>query len=88
MTAIVLVSVINHYHINGLHLFRDTLYRNTQGMFKKPVFTKIEMFEVIVKLHYCNLMSSMFPILTFLFCLQNVYVIAMNILNQLLWNKV
>ena len=26
MMAIVLVSVINHYHINGLHLFWDTLY--------------------------------------------------------------
>ena len=26
MTAIALVSVINPYHINGLHLFWDTLY--------------------------------------------------------------
>ena len=26
MTAIILVSVINHYHINGLHLFWDTQY--------------------------------------------------------------
>ena len=26
MTAIALISVINHYHINGLHLFLDTLY--------------------------------------------------------------
>ena len=26
MTAIVPVTVINHYHINGLHLFWDTLY--------------------------------------------------------------
>ena len=26
MTAIALVSVINHNHINGLHLFCDTLY--------------------------------------------------------------
>ena len=26
MTTIVLVSVINHYHINGLHLLWDTLY--------------------------------------------------------------
>ena len=26
MTAIALVSVINHYHMNGLPLFRDTLY--------------------------------------------------------------
>ena len=26
MTAIALVSVINHYHINGLHLFWDTLH--------------------------------------------------------------
>ena len=26
MTAIALLSVINHYHINGLHLFWDTLY--------------------------------------------------------------
>ena len=26
MTAIALVSELNHYHINGLHLFRDTLY--------------------------------------------------------------
>ena len=25
MTAIALVSVINHYHINGLHLFSNTL---------------------------------------------------------------
>ena len=24
MTAIAFVSVINHYHINGLHLFGDT----------------------------------------------------------------
>ena len=27
MTAITLVSVINHYHINGLHLFWDNLYK-------------------------------------------------------------
>ena len=27
MTYIALVSVINHYHINGLHLFWDTLYK-------------------------------------------------------------
>ena len=27
MTTIVLVSVINHYHNNGLHLFWDTLYK-------------------------------------------------------------
>ena len=26
ITTIVLVSVINHYHINGLHLFWDTLH--------------------------------------------------------------
>ena len=26
MTAIVLVSVINHYHTKGLHLFWNTLY--------------------------------------------------------------
>ena len=26
MTVIALVSVINHYHINGMHLFWDTLY--------------------------------------------------------------
>ena len=26
MTTIALVSVINHYPINGLHLFWDTLY--------------------------------------------------------------
>ena len=26
MTTIRLTLVINHYHINGLHLFRDTLY--------------------------------------------------------------
>ena len=25
MTTIALISVINHYHINGLHLFWDTL---------------------------------------------------------------
>ena len=25
MTAIVLVSVINHYHLNGLHLFCDNV---------------------------------------------------------------
>ena len=30
MTAIALFSVINHYHINGLHLFWDTLY-NLKG---------------------------------------------------------
>ena len=28
MTAIVLVSVINHYNINGLHLFWDSLYKD------------------------------------------------------------
>ena len=27
MISIALVSVINHYHINGLHLFWDTLYQ-------------------------------------------------------------
>ena len=26
ITAIALISLINHYHINGLHLFWDTLY--------------------------------------------------------------
>ena len=26
MTIIAFVSVINHYHINGLHLFWDTQY--------------------------------------------------------------
>ena len=26
ITAIALVSVINHCHINGLHLFGDTMY--------------------------------------------------------------
>ena len=31
MTAIVLVSVINHYHINRLHLFWDTLYIEEYG---------------------------------------------------------
>ena len=30
MTAITLVSVINPYHINGLHLFWDSLYYLTQ----------------------------------------------------------
>ena len=29
MTAIAFVSEMNHYHINGLHLFRDTLYVHT-----------------------------------------------------------
>ena len=33
MTTIALVSVINHYHINGLHLFWDTLYNNLRGLF-------------------------------------------------------
>ena len=28
ITAIMLVSVTSHYHINGLHLFWDTLYLN------------------------------------------------------------
>ena len=32
MTAITLVSVINLYHIKGLHLFWDTLYKTTIGM--------------------------------------------------------
>ena len=31
ITAVVLVSVINHYHINGLHLFWDTLYNKSLG---------------------------------------------------------
>ena len=30
MTAIVLVSVIDYYHINELHLFWDTLYNSLQ----------------------------------------------------------
>ena len=29
MSTIAFVSVINHYHINGLHLFWDTLYEET-----------------------------------------------------------
>ena len=29
MTVIALVSVINNYHMNGLHLFWDTLYKWT-----------------------------------------------------------
>ena len=33
MTAIAVVSVINHYHINGLHLFWDTLYQSTSKSF-------------------------------------------------------
>ena len=31
MNAIALISVINHYHIYGLHLFWDTLYHQTQN---------------------------------------------------------
>ena len=34
MTAITLVPVINHYHINGLHLFWDILY-NKAMIFKR-----------------------------------------------------
>ena len=33
MTGIVLLSVINHYHINGLHLFWDTLYDEESKIF-------------------------------------------------------
>ena len=36
MTAIGLVSVINHYHINGLHLFWDT--GDSNSMFKGFLF--------------------------------------------------
>ena len=37
MSAISLVSVINHYHIDGLHLFWNTQYkvRNTPELFQK-----------------------------------------------------
>ena len=33
MTSIALVSVINHYHDNGLHLFWDTLYLSSTSFF-------------------------------------------------------
>ena len=38
MAAIGLISVINHYHINGLHLFWETLYI-TVNLKKKWQFT-------------------------------------------------
>ena len=34
MTAITLISVINPYRINGLHLFWDTLYINVRFAFE------------------------------------------------------
>ena len=33
MTAITFVSVKNHYHINGLHLFCDTQYNITKTQY-------------------------------------------------------
>ena len=35
MTATVLVSVINHYHINGLDLLLDTLYIANSSDFRE-----------------------------------------------------
>ena len=35
MTNIALVSVINHYHINGLHLFWNTLYFISTNLFSE-----------------------------------------------------
>ena len=40
MTAIVLVSVINHYHINGFNLFWDTLYIPNSFLMKTLIFFK------------------------------------------------
>ena len=37
MTAIALVSVINHYHINGLHLCWDTLYQFVASILRHSV---------------------------------------------------
>ena len=54
MTAIVLVSVINHYHINGLHLFWDTLYANLSMVIlclevreSPPLYVLIHIFFVV-----------------------------------------
>ena len=35
MTTSALVSVINHYHIKGLHLFWDTLFFQAQKALKR-----------------------------------------------------
>ena len=42
MTAVALVSVINHYHINGLHLFWDTQYIRTYIYIHKDWYRKKE----------------------------------------------
>ena len=55
MTVIALVTVINHYHINGLHLFWDTLYlthssgNNGVHTFPKDICPKM---NVIVQLKF------------------------------------
>ena len=41
MTAIVIVLVINHYHINGLHLFWDTLYNIGMWITKINIINKM-----------------------------------------------
>ena len=42
MTAIALVSVINHYHINGLHLFLETLYISILGTILTLTYAKLD----------------------------------------------
>ena len=44
MTAIALVSVINPYYINGLHLFRDT---HINGVKKKEYTSVSQQLEIL-----------------------------------------
>ena len=58
MTAIALVSVINHYHINGLHLFSDTLYLDHFFPTIKHIFslpTNLSFFLSFSKVYIVNL---------------------------------
>ena len=45
MTVIVFVSVINHYHVNGLHLFWDTSIINVIILNLPPTYTHRFFFE-------------------------------------------
>ena len=41
MTTIVLVLVVNHNHINGLHLFSDILYYVLSHLWSEPDYNRV-----------------------------------------------
>ena len=62
MTATALVSVITHYHINGLHLFRDTLYMPQSSMYQNIGKLLTHPKDVLGSIKSSCLISSIFSL--------------------------